>query len=171
MLITEEYRKKNEALHKSSGGFGGKAQKRAKATIEFIAKTGSTTVLDYGCGKGGLVHELRKQGFDTQGYDPAIEEFQAMPSPADFVVFYEGPEHIEEKCVDAVLEHVASLTKKAAWIVTALRTGGDIFEDGTNAHVTVKDGDWWLERFRKHFNVEVRANRKNDILDVLCFTR
>lgn len=169
MLITEAYRAKNAALHQSNGGFGGKAQKRLSAARILMRQYECSTVLDYGCGKGGLVRALFAEGFDVQGYDPCVPEFNFEPFPADFVVCYEGPEHWEEDCVDAVLAHVASLTRKAAWICTALRKGGDIFEDGTNAHVCIHDADWWLDKFSQHFQVtEIRSHKEGDVLDVVC---
>ena len=170
MLITEEYRQKNIALHAEKlANFGGKAEKRFDAVKGFLEEYKCRTVLDYGCGKGGLVRALRKDGIEARGYDPCFEPYMAEPRPAEFVVCYEGPEHWEEECVDDVLAHVASLTNKAAWVVTALRESGDKFADGSNAHVCIHDGDWWLEKFRQHFPVvKIRLHREPKVLDVIC---
>jgi DNA phosphorothioation-associated putative methyltransferase len=44
----------------------------------------STSVLDYGCVRGGDVTRLRKQGIECRGYDPAY--FPSKPrKPADVV--------------------------------------------------------------------------------------
>lgn len=171
MLISDAYREQNAMLHVSSRIYGGVAEKRLRKCLDILHDTGARSVLDYGCGKGGLVTALRGRQIEVRGYDPAVEEFRIQPLPADLVVCFEGPEHFEPDCVDECLKHIRSLTIKAAWIVTALRHGGDWLPDGRNAHVCVNDADWWLAKFAEHFKrTEIRARRDGDILDVLCLT-
>ncbi len=64
-------------------------------------------VLDYGCGTGTLVAELRREGIDTVGYDPSssavalarqqgIPVFAEVPAgPFDLIMFWHSLEHID----------------------------------------------------------------------------
>jgi SAM-dependent methyltransferase len=171
MLISDHYRAQNIAFHAQSLAFGGKAQKRMKNVLPLVERFQPGTILDYGCGKGGLVRALQEKGLSVQGYDPCVSEFDIPPSPADLVVCYEGPEHFEEEFIDDTFAYISSLTKHVAWIAMAMRESAEILPDGTNAHVTVKYSQWWLDRMTPHFkSVEVQSLVEGKVMVVLCFT-
>ena len=171
MLISPDYKAQNVAYHAECKAFGGKAEKRLKEALSLIREYRPATVLDYGCGKGGLVKALKGQ-IKVWGYDPCVEEFSSLPEPADLLICYEGPEHYEEEFIDDTFSYMASLTNHVAWITMALRESKDILPDGRNAHITVHDSAWWLEKMKPHFKrIEVYALTENDVLSVLCFTR
>ncbi len=72
------------------------------------------SVLDYGCGKGTLAEAV---SFEIREYDPAIAGKDENPLPADLVICTDALEHIEPEYLDAVLVHIASLTRMAAFFV------------------------------------------------------
>ena len=148
MLITDEYRRQNEELHLRAGTFGVAGDRRAPLVRKMVALYDAKTVLDYGCGKGGL---KRAMGEIVSNYDPAVPEFAAMPLPADIVVCADVMEHVEDDCIDEVLLHIRSLTRKAAYFLVACRPSSQNLPDGRNAHISLHDQDWWIDRIRQHF--------------------
>jgi len=106
MLISEGYRQVLRDTHKNTnwGAHG-------DSHDEFVASLGFEDVLDYGCGKGKLKANKK--------YDPAIPEYAADPEPADLVVSFGVLEHIEPECLDDVLKHMASKTRKLCYMTIA----------------------------------------------------
>jgi 2-polyprenyl-3-methyl-5-hydroxy-6-metoxy-1,4-benzoquinol methylase len=147
-LITDQYRQLNLQLHESSMGFGGSGHKWAPR-VQFLAdELGAVTILDYGCGKGTLQRALSE--LDIREYDPGILGKDALPQPADLVVCTDVLEHVEPQCLDAVIEHVLSLSKKACLIAVACRPGKRPMADGSMEHRTIQDQKWWKLKLREH---------------------
>ncbi len=74
---------------------------------------GELSWLDYGCGKGGFIEQIRPLGLFTAiaGYDPAVEAFQAHPEGRhDLVTCLDVLDKVETGFVDAVLADIAALT-------------------------------------------------------------
>lgn len=72
------------------------------------------TWLDYGCGKGGFMDEVRTLGlFGTIiGYDPAVEPFAAQPDGVfDLVTCLDVIDVTEDRFRPALLQTVAGLTR------------------------------------------------------------
>jgi 2-polyprenyl-3-methyl-5-hydroxy-6-metoxy-1,4-benzoquinol methylase len=140
-LISEEYRKVLEKTHQTTQwGTQGDMHNA------FVSALGFDDVLDYGCGKGALKVNKR--------YDPAIAEYAADPEPADLVVSFGVLEHVEPECLDDVLAHMASKTKKLCYMTIApARKDKLILSDGRNAHLIQEDMQWWVDRVSKHFKV------------------
>lgn len=141
MLITDEYRKLNEALHASNDGYGRGGHKWADLVRQILAQTNATTVLDYGCGKKTLQEAL---GFEIANYDPAVPGCDAPPEPADVVMCSDVLEHIEPECLDAVLCDIRRCTREVALLVVATRPAKKTLADGRNAHLIQKPINWWL---------------------------
>ena len=150
MLISEEYRQLNAALHRDVKLYGSSGCRDADLIKRMIELYQAETVLDYGCGKGRLAEAL-----NCRGYDPAVPKFCLPPEPVDFVVCHDVMEHVEEDCVSDVLDHIASLAKKAAFFTICVRPSRKILSDGRNSHITLRPIDWWLEELKKHFLVVV----------------
>jgi SAM-dependent methyltransferase len=73
--------------------------------------------LDYGCGKGGFIGEIRPLGlFATiDGYDPAVEAFRARPERRfDLVTCLDVLDVVEPQFLPNVLNDVAALTGRLA---------------------------------------------------------
>ncbi len=59
------------------------------ALLEMVKETGARTVLDYGCGRGGLARRLASAGMEVTGYDPSPEA-AARWNPAEGKVEFLG---------------------------------------------------------------------------------
>ena len=106
------------------------------------------TILDYGCGQGTLARDERMGRFRMFEYDPGILGKDEMPFPADVVVVTDVMEHIEPRCLDAVIRHIHSLTKSVCYAVISTRPATKVLPNHQNAHLIVQDGHWWQRRFR-----------------------
>jgi len=148
--FTEEYISQNAKLHIQNRRFGYNAAKRKSIIRELVEKYEAFTVLDYGSGKGSLKEVM---GEIVKNYDPAIPEYSSLPDPADLVVCLDVMEHIEPPFVDNVLDHIKSLTLKAAYFIIVFHESKDILPDGRNAHVCIEDHKWWEEKLRKRFRI------------------
>lgn len=149
-MISEAYRKQNEELHRRADTFGVAGDRRAPIVAKLVERLAADSVLDYGCGKGGLRRAL---GPIVRNYDPAVPEYSALPDPADVVVCADVMEHVEDGCIDAVLAHIKGLSRKAAYFLVACRPSSQILPDGRNAHISLHDQDWWIDRIGQHFRL------------------
>lgn len=71
------------------------------------------TWLDYGCGKGGFVEEIRPLGLfaSITGHDPAVEAFRARPEGRfDLVTCLDVIDVVEPQFLDALIADVAAFT-------------------------------------------------------------
>lgn len=132
-------------------GEGSGKRKRTAPLIALCDALETRDVLDYGCAHGGLSRALT---FPIRGYDPGVETFSAEPEPADVVCCFDVMEHVEPEYVDATLAKIAGLAKKAALFSISTKTSKELLPDGRNAHLTVQDYDWWLEKLAAHFEIE-----------------
>ena len=165
-MISEEYRRLNELLHLEEPSYGsGGGLKYAAFVKEAMRRTGSTTVLDYGCGKGSLRKAL---GEFVANYDPAVPEWAEMPSPADLVVCTDVLEHVEPEQLGRVVDHIRSLTLRAAFFVIACREARKTLADGRNAHLIVQPPEWWVELLSERFRPVVSHVSDNNDLMMVC---
>jgi len=89
--------------------------------IENIAREGRPeSVLDYGAGVAQQVANFTD--LPVTNYDPIYTPKATVKSfkPFDLVVCNHVLEHVEEKCLQDVLKHIAMLTKGAAYISVGL---------------------------------------------------
>lgn len=152
-LITEEYRRMNAALHESRADYGTSLSKWVPH-IAKIVKAGDS-VLNYGCGKSFLRADFAS---NVVNYDPAIPGYDALPQPADVVICTEVLEHVEPDCLDAVLDHLQSLTKRVAFLVIPTMPAKKFLADGRNAHLIQQKYDWWLPKFHSRFFIRELHN-------------
>lgn len=158
-LISPGYLELQQQLHQAPRGYGGKGSKWAPAVLQLIAQFGATSVLDYGCGQGTLAAELRHHtrtsGLRIDEYDPAIAGKNGVPTFADLVTATDVLEHIEPERLDTVLAHLKLLARKAVFIVVATRPASKFLADGRNAHLIIKNAEWWHARVvRAGFTVQ-----------------
>lgn len=110
------------------------------------------SVIDYGCGQSRLLEEL-DLGEDVElvHYDPAIPAYSLRPDKVfDLLINVDVLEHIEEKDLDTVLAEMRGLCRDALIIVDTA-PAALLLADGRNAHVTLKNPQWWLRRLEQHF--------------------
>jgi hypothetical protein len=163
MLISDDYLKQNQLLHESEPTYGTSSWQYAPVVIDLCERFRTLDILDYGCGKGRLQENLP---FPIKQYDPAIPEFAALPHRADLVVCGDVMEHIEPDCVDEVLEHIMSLTKKAGYWIIATKLAAKSLPDGRNCHLIVEPAAWWEARLiSAGFAIaEKRTGRKREAI-------
>jgi hypothetical protein len=149
MLISDLYRALNAILHEG-GNYGRHGDKWAGEVTRLINRYDAKSVLDYGCGQGSLA---RSVGPIVQEYDPAIAGKDALPLPADLVVCTDVLEHIEPECLADVLDHLRALSRLACFVVISTRAAKKFLADGRNAHLIVKDDDFWRQHLANRFAI------------------
>jgi hypothetical protein len=101
------------------------------------------TVLDYGCGKGGMVERLG-QHFTVIGYDPAVPKYSFKPHGIfDAVICADVLEHIPKSLIFQTLSDIESYVHKFFIFTVCTKPSNAIMENGKNAHVTLESLDWW----------------------------
>ena len=151
MLITEEYRELNKQAHKDVTKFG-TGLKFVDAAQAYVMSFNPKSILDYGCGKGGL-----QTAFDypIHLYDPAVEKFNKTPEPADLVFCIAVLEHIERDCLDAVLQDLKRVTKKDIVMLIDLHPNSWSLADGTSPHRIIENQEWWMNVLAPYFEIDI----------------
>ena len=149
MLLTDEYRATLAQTHETHAGWGATTGKHLQTVLTLIDSIDAESVLDYGCGKGGLMREVRKvrPALWLHGYDPAVPPFCLRPlfRRYDLLVSFDVLEHVEPECLDDVLADMSALGKHVhVDIATTLAV--KVLPDGRNAHLIVEPYAWWKER-------------------------
>jgi len=151
MLITREYRELNRKLHVERADYGTVGQRWASYVEGLIATEGHASVLDYGAGKMTLAKALPDRVITN--YDPCIACLDAEPEPHDLVVCTDVLEHIEPVHLNAVLRHMAAMTRRKLFFNVALTPSSKVLADGRNTHLIIKPADWWRARLKEHFRL------------------
>lgn len=112
------------------------------------------SLLDYGCGKGRLAawfagegaSSIRRPGppISVTNYDPVT--FPKLPEPHDVVACMDVLEHVEPNYLRAVIEHLASVTRRLAFVVIPNAARTRRMADGRLAHLTVEGVYFWSGR-------------------------
>lgn len=151
-LISAAYRTQNDALHEQRPDYGAGGGRWAGMVATIAHVRGCSSILDYGCGKGGLKADL---GDIVAEYDvaPGLGK-DAPPEPADLVVCTDVLEHIEPEYLDNVLDHLAALSRKALFVNIACRPAKKPLPDGRNAHLIVESPACWIQRLQEKFRIK-----------------
>lgn len=154
MLITEDYRRQQAALH-AVGNYGTASLMYGETVAALLSEIGATSLLDYGCGsKRSLLQALRvPSGVVYEGYDPAVPDYASAPAPADLVCCIDVLEHIEPALLANVLEHLAELCDPFGFFTIHTGPAGKVLPDGRNAHLTQQPLEWWLPKLTPHFEI------------------
>ena len=156
-LVSSEYKtvlNNTHILPKNEWG-GGHSIDKLPRYEGFLKSLDTKTILDYGCanGKFKVYMNKKKPEFTVYEYDPGIPEKDNLPSPADFLVCCDVMEHIEPDYLDSVMNHLKGLTIKGGFFNISTKEAITILSDGSNAHKIVETGEWWIELFKKYFDV------------------
>jgi hypothetical protein len=136
--------------------------KRVKALIE---RTGASSILDYGCGKGALYlpHPLAIKGEGTYDgvvdywdvasvacYDPAYEPFSTLPKEQfDGVVCTDVMEHCPEEDLPWIVGEIFSYARRFVYVNVACFPAMKSLPNGENAHCTLRPPEWWAGLYRE----------------------
>ena len=153
MLISNEYRALIYKLREGNPRWGNGGHRHVqdiKSSVIDNDKWKIRSALDYGCGHGVILSELVHQrallADNCYRYDPGIPEYTNLPDKADLVICTDVLEHIEPDLLDNVLEHLASLHKKVAYLCIHTKHANEILPDGRNAHLTQQPPRWWHDK-------------------------
>ena len=172
--FTPQYRELQKQLH-SRGNYGVTGQKYIPTIFHAISqlakRLGSVSVLDYGSSTGNTLKAVKEHLWlppcvTDRCYDPFVEEFAQEPEPADFLICTDVLEHVEPECTKAVLDHIASLTKRLAFFSISLRPAGKTLADGRNAHINLPGEEFWLKELKKRFILSEAKVGGGDLLVV-----
>jgi hypothetical protein len=134
--------------------------KTIKALIE---RTGATTLLDYGCGKGHqydprpikIKGVLYKSIIDywgvamLSGYDPCYPPYSQLPEGKfDGVISTDVLEHCSEQDLPWIMAEIFDCARLFVYVSIALYPATKLLPNGENAHSTLKPRKWWEELLR-----------------------
>ena len=163
-MITEEYRKEMEKLHKNPN-FGVASIGYAPIVSDFINKTGVTEVLDYGAGKGNLVKHLQvNHDVEVKHYDPGVPEWSKTPDSAQLVCCIDVLEHIEPDMLDDVLDDLLRCVEFYGIFTVHTGPAGKTLSDGRNAHLIQAPAKWWLPKIMERFDLISFQKNKHGFL-------
>ena len=110
--------------------------------IEVADRVQARTILDYGSGPSrGISRFLART---VRDYDPGVAGLDALPKPVDLVICIHTLEHVEPDCLDAVVDHLQWLARKAVFVVVSCEPSTTkVLPDGTPWHTLVRDATWW----------------------------
>ena len=147
-MISNEYKQILEDLN-GHANFG-KRKKSPKYLDAFIKNYNPKTILDFGCGTGGLVRGLQEQYPNSivSGYDPGNSGYSDSIDNRkfDMIVSTDVLEHIEPQYIDSTLTY---LKEKATYCyhLIALAPSSVTLPDGRNAHLIQESSHWWKKKF------------------------
>lgn len=151
-LISATYRQLNHDLHRQNLFYGVGGAKHVNVVKELTEKLKTQSVLDYGCGKGHLAKEL---AFPIWEYDPAIPGKDQSPRPADIVVCTDVLEHIEPEHLLGVLGDLKRVVKQIGYFTIHTGPAQKTLPDGRNTHLIQKHRQWWKNRLKAYFMVNM----------------
>lgn len=148
MLISNEYRKQQEHLHKTVDNYGSVGRQFGEMVSGIIDRAEIDSVLDYGAGhRMSLKDTLKPERKITYtGYDPGVKELSEDPTPAELVCIIDVLEHIEPEYLDSVLDHLEELTEVILFGTVCTCAAVKKLPDGRNAHLIQQPMSWWLPK-------------------------
>jgi len=167
MLISDQYMDLNRRLHMQDEGYGLGGWRWSSyfyhhVMARHLKPQEHLRILDYGAGKGSfkthLITEItlsmKPLSYEIEEYDPAMPGIDIPPTrktPYDVVTCLDVLEHVEPNCLEHVLEHIKTISKKA-FLVIACKASNKTLPDGRNAHLIVESREWWFERLLRHWD-------------------
>lgn len=127
----------------------------APLVSQIINRLKVVELLDYGCGKAGLMGALKvAHELKIQCYDPAIPGFAGDPVPMQMVTCIDVLAHVEPAYLDAVLDDLVRVTQLVGFFTIRTEPSEKALPDGRNAHLIQRDMAWWLDRIMTRFDVQ-----------------
>jgi hypothetical protein len=152
--ISEDYRVEQQKLH-GNKRYGVASLTYAPLVSKLLKIGNCRSLSDYGAGKCNLkvALGLRDGGPVTyQPYDPAFPDY-GPPRPADLVTCIDVLEHIEPDLLDNVLDEIASITQRLAFLTIHTQPAKKVLSDGRNAHLIQEPPSWWIDRLSARFEI------------------
>jgi len=156
MIINEHYQNQIQELH-SKGKFNNGA-KQFDIVEPFIKEYKPTDLIDFGCGKGALIHTIKQHYPDISvwGYDPGNPDFAKLPDQSfDAVISTDAIEHIEPEHLDQSLETMSTKMQRCGFFRIACHPAKKLLPDGRNCHLIVQEPDWWRAKILSNMDVDI----------------
>ncbi|MCF3935113.1 hypothetical protein L1787_17075 [Acuticoccus sp. M5D2P5] len=136
--------------------YGNTAVRMRRFVEPWVQIDAPETLIDYGAGQGRFGEILTAPSLKVRdSYDPAIPEIATLKRNAyDFAICIDVMEHLEPDEVEGVLAHVASLTRRAVFIIDT-QPARAILPDGRNAHTMLQPGSAWGKMLKAAFGEAV----------------
>lgn len=118
------------------------------------------SMLDFGCGRRFmLIKHLHAKHPKVKflGYDPVIDiktnisTNEYDDTTMEMVTSTDCFEHIPEQELDQCFDLISLKNPRVLFFVVSTRWATTILSDGSNAHKTVKNGEWWLKKMQSKF--------------------
>jgi cyclopropane fatty-acyl-phospholipid synthase-like methyltransferase len=155
-LIDQQYQHQLSQLHQ--GGKFDNGYKAYPIVKDFLLQYQPTTLLDFGCGQGGLIRAIVENhaNIKCDGYDPGNKNFNQLPSQIyDAVVSTDAIEHIEPVYLDETLRTISNKIGRCGFFRIACYPAKKQLPDGRNAHLIVKLPEWWREKILTTMDVKI----------------
>jgi len=149
-LFSDHYINQLHKLHHFKKSFG--TAGKYKGLTSWFEKHQLKSCLDYGCGKGVLLFNLKDQypSCNFTGYDPGIDAFKELPTNKyEGLICTDVLEHIEPNFIDNVLKHIDSLFTKSAFFIIDTVPARKFLSDGRNAHLILENQEWWTHKINE----------------------
>ena len=153
-MISESYLHQQQMLH-DNPAYGVASLHFAPLVAAVVRSAKPQSLCDYGAGKMLLLPALQAEGVSVPEYlpyDPAFPQY-GDAVPADLVCCIDVLEHIEPEYLDAVLKHLASLTKKFAFLTVHTAPAKKVLSDGRNAHLIIEPMSWWTSVLGRYLEI------------------
>jgi len=152
-MISNEYKQQMQTMA-AGHRFKGKLPKYPLIQ-EFLKTETLDSLLDFGCAHGEMIDRIRHDfpNISTvSGYDPGVKEYESFPTRQyECLVSNDVIEHIEPEYLDSTLRAMNKLFTKSAWLIIACYPAKKTLPDGRNAHLSVHEPDWWIEKIKETF--------------------
>lgn len=166
MLITEQYRAEQAALH-ARGNYGTASLQFGVIVSQLVERVGAKTLLDYGCGSMQNLTKVLDVDVLYSGYDPAVPAFALEAQPADLVCCIDVLEHIEPDLLDNVLDDLQRVTVRHGFFTVHTGPAFKTLSDGRNAHLTQQPPAWWFPKLSERFDIHAFQRIPNGFF-VVC---
>ena len=172
MSISNEYVEQYKLMHKSNDGmFPGQQTMFVKDYVSrMIELYGCKTILDYGCGKGYQYTRFNvhaEWNCSVTLFDIGVDELSNKPSNSvDFVLSTDVLEHCETDFIPEILKELNDYADKCVLVSISTRPAKKTLPDGRNAHLTVKEPDWWISQIKSVADKPWVILFENDHIDV-----
>lgn len=148
--------RRHRETHAKQAVFGTHRHPYLLSTIRAVAAAAQAvagalpSLLDYGCGKGVFVEEMRRLGrfADIVGFDPALDQFKVRPTRVfDVVTCLDVLDQLEDRFVGAAIEDVAQFAGRAAVFSVITRQSPQF------AHLRPRSALVWRQLIERHLRV------------------
>lgn len=151
---------------------------KAKRFIKFLQKENISKklkLLDYGCGEGKLVNELKEEGYNIAGYDPYSKSCSKFPIPGskyDVITIIQVFEHLLD--FDLFFSNIQKIAKKGTKIIVACPISDEISHLDPNDplqkqalhtpyHIVIPSSEYIIKKFNAE-GYRFKRKIKGDII-------